>query len=161
MVLRSLSLLLFLPVVVGLFGLPAHAQSPDVPGAAQSAAQEWLDHLEDRDFEDSWEAAAPPFRDRIERDAWVQKSTRLADSLGGPLQRTLTSAQIQDSLRHTAVDGPFALLKYRSRFSAGHYEELLLLMRQDDAWTVAGYEVTPLQTPDPPMPPLPREESQP
>lgn len=161
MTLRLIGLPLSLLVAVGLSGLPAHAQSNDVPSAAQTAAQEWLDHLEDRDFEDGWDAAAAPFRDRIERDAWVQKSTRLADSLGDPLQRTLTTGQVQDSLRHAAVDGPFALLKYRSRFSDGHYEELILLMQQDDAWTVAGYQVTPLRTPDPSMSSLPREESNP
>lgn len=161
MTLRSLGPALCFLVTVGLSGLPAHAQSDAVPRAAQTAAQEWLDHLEDRDFEDSWEAAAEILRNRIERDAWVQKSTRLADSLGGPIQRTLATAQVQDSLRRAAVDGPFAILKYRSRFSDGHYEELLLLLRQDDVWKVAGYQVTPLRTPDPPIPPIPRDESSP
>lgn len=161
MTLRSLGLPLLLLVAAGLSGFPAHAQPNEVPRAAQTAAQDWLDHLEDRDFEDGWDAAAAPFRDRIERDAWVQRSTRLADSLGDPLQRTLTSGQVQDSLRHAPDDGPFALLKYRSRFSDGHYEELLLLVQQDDAWTVAGYQVTPLLTSDPSMSSLPREEPNP
>jgi len=161
MSIRLFGLSLFVLVIVAGGGRPAHAQTDDVPQAVETAAQEWLDQLADRDFEDSWEAAAAPLRDRIERDAWVQTSTRLVDSLGGPLQRTLTTSQVQDSLRHPALDGPFATLKYRSRFSGGHYEELLILVPQEDDWAVAGYQVRPLRTPDPPMLPIPRTDATP
>ena len=139
---------------------PARAQSGGTHAAdkqaAQSAAQEWLALLEDRDFEDSWEEAAAPCRaQQTGLDAWTQTATRLADSVGAPAARTLTSAQYQDSLRAAAAEGPFVILKYRTRFAAGRYEELVLVVRGEDDWRVAGYRVSPLRTPDPPMPTLP------
>lgn len=137
----------------------ARAQSSDPHATAKrgahSAAQDWLGLLEDRDFEESWEEAAASFRERIGRSEWRQTSTRMADSIGTPEARTRTSTQYRDSLRHAETEGPFVVLKYRTRFSSGVYEELLLVSREEDRWTVAGYRMRPLRTPDPPLPPLP------
>jgi hypothetical protein len=137
----------------------ARAQS-DAPHAAdkqaaQAAAREWLALLEDQDVEESWEAAAAPFRERTDREAWGRRATRLADSVGAPAARTLTAAQYRDTLRAAAAEGPFVVLAYRTRFAAGRYEELVLVARSEDDWRVAGYRVRPLRAPDPPMPTRP------
>jgi len=147
------------PVIGGLLaglllaGPAAHAQS-DRPhaaakDAAQTAAQEWLEHLEDPDVEDSWDEAASPFRERTDRESWARDVTRLADSLGSPTARTLASARHRDSLRTAAAQGPFVELTYRSRFADGRYEERLLLARDEEDWRVAGYQVRPLRTSSP------------
>jgi hypothetical protein len=150
--------LALLSVLAGLLlAGPARAQPDDGNAAetraAQAAAQEWLDRLDDRDFEDAWEAAAAPFRERTDRDAWTRAATRLADSVGTAAARTRTSAQSRDSLRVAARPRPFVVLTYRTRFSGGRYEERLLVVREDEDWRVAGYEVRPLRTPDPPRSP--------
>jgi hypothetical protein len=111
--------------------------------AAQAAAQEWLALLEDRDFEDGWEAAAAPFRERTDREAWRRRGARLVDSVGAPAARTLTSAQYRDTLRAAAAEGPFVVLTYRTRFAGGRYEEHLIVVRAEEAWRVAGYRVRP------------------
>jgi len=145
---RSLALL---SVLTGLLLVaPVRAQSgADAPDtqAAQAAARDWLGQLDDRDFEDAWEEAAAPFRERTDRDVWVGASSRLADSIGTAAARTLTSAQARDSLRTAAGPGPFVVLTYRTRFAGGRYEERLLVVREDEDWRVAGYEVRPLRTP--------------
>jgi len=147
-----------LPVIGGLLaggllaGPAAHAQSGPhaaAKDAAQAAAQEWLEHLEDPDVDDSWEEAASPFRERTDRESWGRDATRLADSLGTPTARTLVSARHRDSLRTAAGPGPFVKLAYRSRFADGRYEERLLVTREEEDWRVAGYEVRPLRAPDP------------
>jgi len=118
-----------------------HAAAHD---AARAAAQEWLEHLEDPDVDDSWEEAAASFRERTDRESWARDVTRLADILGVPAARTLVSAQHRDSLRAPAVPGPFVELRYRSRFADGQYEEWLLVARGEEDWRIAGYEVRPL-----------------
>jgi hypothetical protein len=140
---------------------PARAQSDGEHAAdkqaARAAAQEWLALLEDRDVEDSWEAAAAPFRARQPGlDAWTQAATRLADSVGAPAARTLTSARYRDSLRTVAAEGPFVVLTYRTRFAAGHYEELVVVARAEESWRVAGYRVRPLRSSGPSTPTRPR-----
>jgi len=118
-----------------------HAAAKD---AARTAAQEWLEHLEDPDVEDSWEEAAAPFRARTDRESWARDATRLADTLGSPAARTLVAARHRDSLRAPAAPGPFVELTYRSRFADGRYEERLLVARDEEDWRVAGYQVRPL-----------------
>jgi Ni/Co efflux regulator RcnB len=131
-----------------LAGPVAQAQSDDphaaAKDAARAAAQEWLEHLEDPDIEDSWEDAAASFRDRTDRESWARGATRLADSLGRPAARTLVTARHRDSLRAPAAPGPFVELTYRSRFPDGRYEERLLVARDEEDWRVAGYQVRPL-----------------
>ena len=145
---RSLALLALLAglLLAGPVRAQSDADAPDTQ-AARAAAQEWLEQLDDRDFEDAWEEAAAPFRERTDRDAWVGAGTRLADSIGTAAARTLTSAHTRDSLRSAAGPGPFVVLTYRTRFSGGRYEERLLVVRADEDWRVAGYEVRPLRTP--------------
>lgn len=129
------------------------AQAQDasaVPSAAREAAQECIESINEREFEDSWDDAAPSFRERVERTRWVQRGTRLADSLGTPSARTLMAAQRRDSLRQTA--GPFVVFTYRATFEDAPFEETLVLMKVEEDWRVAGYRLVP---PAPSPAPLP------
>jgi hypothetical protein len=143
---------------------PAQAQTDthtDEKRAARAAASEWLTMIEERDFEESWEDAAVLFRDRIDRSAWTESGTRMADSVGTPRARTLTDTRYLDSIRRVAAEGPFVALRYRSTFASGRFEELLLLAREDDEWKVAGYRVRPLQPSAPPILSAPVDGPQP
>ncbi len=110
---------------------------------AQAAATEWLTLVEDGDFEDSWEAAAAPFRERIEEEQWEERGERLRDSLRARSRRTRSMVQYRDSLRDIS-GGPFVILTYRSSFEGGRVEEVLVTVREDATWKVTGYQVTPL-----------------
>lgn len=148
----SLVLTLLLPALLLVGTTRAQPDDPHAADkqAAQAAAQEWLALLEDRDFEDGWEEAAAPFRaQQAGPEAWTQTATRLADSIGTPAARTLTSAQYRDTLRAAATEGPFVVLSYRTRFAGGHYEEHLVVVRAEEAWRVAGYRVRPPIRPSP------------
>ena len=150
-----LGVVLLLGLGVGI--APVRAQSSDLPRAerraAQEAAQEWLERIDERDVEDAWEDAAPLFRAQTDRAAWTQQAARRADSLGTPSERILATATRRDSVRQAA--GPFIVLTYRATFAAGPFEELLLLARHDEEWRVAGYRVMSLRRSAPPVLPAP------
>ncbi len=119
------------------------AQPNDVSTqAAQDAAREWLALIDERDFEDGWEDAAPAFRARTDRSDWIQRGTRLVDSIGPASSRTLTDVQHRDSLREDT--GPAVVLTYRTAIGNRSFEETLVVVRPEEDWHVAGYRVTSL-----------------
>ena len=126
------------------------AVSPATQRAVQAAAQEWLGLMAERDFEESWEDAAPLLRERIDREAWRQRVAQLVDSIGVPSARTFTTVQARDTLRQSA--GRFVVLRARATHETGVFEEHLVLTPVEEEWRVVGYRVTPLQMPAPPVP---------
>ena len=140
-----------------LLGGPVGAQTSDEHAAAkqqaQGAAESWLTLVDNDEFEASWDAAASLLQKRIKREAWAQKARQLRDTVQAPSGRTLALVQFRDSLQRAPGGGPFVLLKYRSTFEGGRFEEVLLTVRQDTTWKVTGYQVTPLRSPDTPSPP--------
>lgn len=139
-------------------GVDADAKTADAKTKARDAAESWLALTDDDAFEESWARAAVLLQQRIERKAWVKRAERLRDTVQTLSSRTLALTRYRDSLRCvstertgafsdcTPTDGPFVLLKYHSSFATGRYEELLLTVRRDTTWKVAGYQVTPFRT---------------
>jgi hypothetical protein len=148
---RPVGALAALAFAVALLAVPAAAQPNEAHAAAkqqaQRAAASWLALVDNDEFEASWDAAAPLLQKRIERESWVQKARRLRDTVQAPSTRTLEMTQFRASLQRAPGGGPFVLLKYRSTFEGGRFEELLLTVRQDATWKVTGYQVTPLRPP--------------
>lgn len=136
------SLLLVVPISAQPGGEHAAAKRQ-----AQTAAEAWLTLVDDDKFAASWDSAAALFRERVERDGWVQRGQQLRDTVQAPSTRTLATTQYRDSLQRASGSGPFVILKYRSSFGAGRFEELLLTVREDTTWKVTGYQVTPLRPP--------------
>lgn len=143
---------LLLLSVVGLLVHPGRAQSDEAHAAAkraaQTAAQSWLENIDDDDFDESWEEASGLLQKQIEREKWIEEGRRLRKRVEGLSGRTRTMVQYRDSIQHAPSDGPFVILKYRSTFEDGCFEELLLTVREDDTWKVAGYQVAPLDNAD-------------
>jgi hypothetical protein len=147
------ALVALVPVVGLLMAGPAAAQTTDPHAAAkrdaQGAAESWLRLVDDDAFGESWDAAAPLLQKRIRRENWVQKAQQLRDTVQTLAARRLATIRYRDSLQQAPSEGPFVLLRYRSTFGAGRFEELLLTVRQDTTWRVTGYQVTPLRAPAP------------
>lgn len=142
---RLALLLLFLACVTA---SPARAQSATphagAKQAAQTAAQSWLEMIDDDDYDESWDEASALLQKQIEREKWIQEGRELRKTVKTLSGRTRTMVQYRDSIQHAPSDGPFVILKYRSTSEEGRFEELLLTVREDDTWKVAGYQVTPL-----------------
>ena len=150
---RRLTTVWALLVGLSVAGASVCAQPDPVPTetqrAVQAAAQEWLALMAERDFEESWEEAAPLLRERMDRGAWKQRAAQLVDSIGVPSARTFTTVQSRDTLHQSA--GPFVILRARATHASGPFEELLVLTPVDEEWRVAGYRVTPLRRSTPPV----------
>ena len=148
---RPVGALAALVFAVALLGAPASAQTTDAHAAAkqqaQGAAASWLALVDNDEFEAGWDAAASLLQKRIKRETWVQKARRLRDTVQALSTRALERTQFRASLQRASDEGPFVLLKYRSTFEGGRFEELLLTVRQDTTWKVTGYQVTPLRPP--------------
>jgi len=111
---------------------------------AQSAVESWLALIDNNEFGESWDAAAAPFQERLERANWIRQAERLRDSVEALSSRTLTQTQYRDTFRRAPAEGPFVLFKYRTNRTDALFEELLLTIREDTTWKVTGYQVTPL-----------------
>lgn len=139
------ALLFLVPLVV----VPAAAQSGEAHAAAKekakTAAQSWLARVDADEFEASWEEASPLLQRRIERADWIRSAEQLRDTIKTVSDRTLTATRYRDSLQRAPRPGPAVLLKYRSTFEAGPVDELIVTVRADTTWKVAGYQVTPLR----------------
>jgi len=129
---------------------PTVAQSDEARATAvqeaQTAAESWLALVDEDAFGESWDEAASLFQERVDRADWVQKAERLRDSVAAFSSRTLTRTQYRNALDRAQSNGPFVLLKYRATLEADRFEEVLLAVRQDTTWKVAGYQVAPLPT---------------
>ncbi len=123
----------------------AQSEEPhaDAKQAAQDAAESWLALTDADAFDESWDEASSLLQERISLEEWARKGERLRDSIQAPSSRSLTAAEYRTSLAR-APGGPFVILKYRSTFEDGQFEELILVVREEEAWKVAGYQVTPL-----------------
>ena len=142
-----LGLLVFLPLL--LMGLvTSRAQAPETheraKNRAQSAAESWLALADEGNSGESWEAAAEPFRQRVAQEGWATTLDDLRGDLGSISSRSLVMAQFRRGVEGASGGGPFVLLKYRSTAEETRVQELVLTVKEDDAWAVAGYQVTPL-----------------
>lgn len=137
-------------LVLSTLVVPPTAAQPDSPSheraeqSARAAAQSWLRVVDDGEFEESWEAAASAFQERVPQETWEDRGDQLRDSIQTGASRTLTMVQYRNSLRQTS-GGPFVILKYRSTPGDLSIEEVVLTTRIDDTWKVTGYQVTPLR----------------
>ncbi|PSQ84508.1 MAG: hypothetical protein BRD30_11650 [Bacteroidetes bacterium QH_2_63_10] len=121
-------------------GIPPAQDTSAAERAAQEAAREWLQHVD----EGAWEAAAPGLRNRVDQEQWRQRGTRARTALGPVRSRQFMRIQSRDSLRSSPETGAVVLLRYHSTFGAEFFVEMMLAARSDEAWRVASYEVAPV-----------------
>lgn len=128
-------------------GAQGHAaMTPDTSAEmldAQTAAQEWLGHVDTGEWGAAWDEMAPGLRDTVAQEQWrTRRESRAV--LGAARSRRLVRAIARDSLSRAPNSGPFILLRYHSTFGPELYVETVLVEDTGDAWRVAGYEVGPV-----------------
>lgn len=126
---------------------PAHAQAALDTAAVTSATQAavaWLALVDNGQFDDSWDAAAPVLQGALTKAAWSQALLQAR----GPLEpfgaRALTSAQYVTTLPN-APPGPYVVLQYRTKVARGRevVETVTPMRLPDGSWRVSGYYVRP------------------
>ena len=136
-------------VVLGcLIVAPAvHAQASDstaAVSAAQTAAQGWLQLVDARRYDQSWDSAAAVFRSAVTKSQWadaVKEGRAPFEPLG---QRTLIAATYTTQLPNVPP-GQYVVIQYRTKAGQGKtvVETITPSLDSDKRWRVAGYYIRP------------------
>ena len=125
-----------------------HAQASDSTGAAvaaaQSAAQAWLQLVDARRYDQSWDSAAAVFRSAVTKSQWsgaVKEGRAPFEPLGA---RTLLTATYTTQLPNVPV-GQYVVIQYRTKSGQGKtvVETITPARDSDHRWRVAGYYIRP------------------
>lgn len=112
---------------------------------ARKAAEQWLELADAGKFGESWDEGAAMMQEQISREGWTEKGTEAKSEIDSLLSRQFSRAQYRTSLQQAPREGPFVLLEYRSEFEGGPFNEVILTVKEENAWKVAGYQVAPVQ----------------
>ena len=125
-----------------------HAQASDSTGpavaAAQSAAQAWLQLVDARRYDQSWDSAAAVFRSAVTKSQWagaVKEGRAPFEPLG---QRTLIASTYTTQLPNVPA-GQYVVIQYRTEAGQGKtvVETITPTHDSDNRWRVAGYYIRP------------------
>jgi hypothetical protein len=116
------------------------AQTPE--STAEAAALAWLKLVDSADYDNSWDAAAPVFRQAITKVQWAAAAAAARTPFGRLKSRNLQSATYTRSLPG-AADGEYVVIKFASKFEnrAAAIETITPMHDADGAWRVAGYYI--------------------
>jgi hypothetical protein len=149
---RSAGLLLLLALLV----LPAQAQqqtpTPEASDqqrteqaqAATQAAEKWLVYVDESEYTKSYEEASEMLQEQVTSERWAQGLLGVESQAGALNERTLQGARYTTQLPN-APEGEYVVVQYMSEFAKAQAQEVVLMMRENDAWKVAGYFVRPAQ----------------
>jgi len=109
---------------------------------ATSAAAQWLGLVDDRKYDESWDAAALYLRSAVPKEQFAQKLAAARDPLGKLVTRDLKSAQYATSLPG-APDGQYVVIQYASSFEnkKSAIETVTPMLDKDGKWRVSGYYI--------------------
>lgn len=111
------------------------------PSPAQiSAASDWLSLVDAGRFDASWQNASEVFQTGVSLPVWASSAERLKSLFGGPLNRRLASATVEENPAGSP-DGDYLILRYDSAFTnkQSAIETLSLVEEAPGVWSVAGY----------------------
>ena len=124
-----------------LAGTLARAQEEVDVRPASTAAEAWLELVDQGRFGASWDEAAITFKAAIARLKWETTVQDARNSLGVLVKRKLRSARHARNLPN-APEGEYVVIQNDTRFESRLAIETVTMMRQPDgAWRVAGYFV--------------------
>lgn len=135
--------LALLLLAIGLAAAPAHAQSNDEQvEVAKSAAAEWLELLDANDYQATWEEAASLLKSQVTADQWASQIQQVHSQLGALRDRSLIAARYTTSLPNVP-EGEYVVVQYRAQYGSKTTIETATLMKDGEAWRIAGYFVRP------------------
>jgi len=107
--------------------------------AAQDAAADWLELVDNGQYEESWHQTAQFFKNAVPKEKWLETMQALRDPLGRNLSRELQSALYRTTLKG-APDGEYVVIKIESVYeNKAAAKEIITPMMDNGEWKVAGY----------------------
>ena len=130
----ALTMLLVLPA-----GLAADQAAEK---AARKAAESWLALIDSGRYAESWDEAAPFFKEKVPRDQWVAMVQSTLAPFGKLNGRTLIGAKYMTELPG-APDGEYVVMQFQASFEKKEkaVETITPKLAPDGKWRVSGYFV--------------------
>lgn len=121
------------------------AEADSSLAAAIPAGESWLTLLDAGDYDGTWRAAAPDFREAITQASWSERASEARSPLEPFLDRVLVSVQFA-TLVPELGPGRYIVLQYLTAVAGDRsaVETLSLARQEDGSWQVVGYLVRPL-----------------
>lgn len=115
------------------------ASADEKTDAAVVTAKEWLALVDDKEYQKSWEEAAPYFKDHVGEKQWEELVAKVRGPLGKMESRELLGAQFTTSLPGVP-DGEYVVIQFKTRFAnKAEAVETITPMMAEGAWRVSGY----------------------
>ncbi len=119
----------------------AFAANQEKTRAAEKAVAEWLELVDEKQYESSWIQSASLFRNAISSSDWARAIERARGPLGSVVSRQLVSATYTTTLPG-APDGEYVVMQYQTRFeNKARGIETITPMLDEGQWRVSGYFV--------------------
>jgi murein L,D-transpeptidase YcbB/YkuD len=114
----------------------------DAVSAATSAAEAWLQLVDQHQYDQSYSTAAAVFRGAVTQDDWSKAVGGVRGPLGNLVSRKLGAAHYATSLPG-APDGKYVVIQYDTSFEkkASAVETVTPMQDPDGVWRVTGYFV--------------------
>ena len=109
---------------------------------ATTAAQTWLQEIDNGSYAQSWTDAAAYFQSAITSEKWVAALQQVRKPLGVLVSRKLKSAQEMSSLPGVP-DGSYIVMQFNTSFAnmKSAVETVTFMQEKDGQWRAAGYYV--------------------
>ena len=138
---QRLTLRLFLMCLLSLLVSPADTIAQDT-AAAETAATEWLAHVDAGRYAESWTSAATAFKQAVTQEKWQDAAKSVRDRVGAWKARTKASA-VSKLNPPGAPPGDYVVLQYSSVFERlpTATETVTAVRDADGTWRIVGYFV--------------------
>jgi len=127
--------------------IPLRADDSEAKTAATAAMQTWLQEIDQNQYAQSWQDAAPSFQKALTSDKWVAALNSVRTPLGKCKDRKLASALEQTEMPSAAgaLKGDFVIAQYNTSFENLAYavETVTFEKTPDGTWKAAGYFIKP------------------
>jgi hypothetical protein len=138
--LRRTTLTLLFAALLSVLATSRDAFAQDT-AAAETAATQWLAHVDAARYGESWTSAATAFKQAVTQEKWQDAAKQARARVGAFKSRTKKSATPKTNPAG-APAGDYVILQYDASFEQHPTTETVTAIRETDgAWRIVGYFV--------------------
>lgn len=128
--------------IAGLFGysVPSFENNPKAEKAAVAAAYDWLNLVDNQNYEESWKESAAQFQKNVPKNKWIEKSSNVREPMGGLVDREIDSSKYTTSLPGVP-DGEYVIMKFKTQFENKKLAIETITFIKNDSWGATGYYI--------------------
>lgn len=120
----------------------AVADDSDILKAVESSARNWLELIDGKKYQESWESASSLFKAKKTESEWIKIITAIRSPRGEINARYIATAGAAKSLSGFP-DGDYVVLQFYTTFALKGLalETITLAKTQDSVWLIADYSI--------------------